>query len=275
MKSVAVLCLLASVLLAACVSPAKPTAPGATTTAAVPRALDGVYDVEFHSTWFGPLRTTMTAQAIPARDGTPASFKANTRPGIAWDLVGGVQQVLGPILAPYIFPQGMLLTWQSTMPDPASGTVGEGRIGISKVGPFGAKTRMKEAAGPIEIVARLVHVEPDRVHLVAGGLGQALAGGAAEIGPGVLEAKGRFRDHPRIAWTAGQTHDLLAGIGVVHHRGGGLLVGGPRDDDVGVGLDLEQRHGAVLLKPSPEGTSSGSNRQTAGKPLARRRLTIR
>ncbi|MCX5690944.1 MAG: S41 family peptidase [Planctomycetota bacterium] len=152
MKSVAVVCLLASVLLASCVSPAKPTAPGAAKAAAATQALDGIYDVEFHSTWFGPLRTTMTAQAVPAGDGKPASFKANTRPGIAWDLVGGVQQVLGPILAPYIFPQGMLLTWQSTMPDPASGTVGEGRIGISKVGPFGAKTRMKDASGPVEIV---------------------------------------------------------------------------------------------------------------------------
>ncbi len=138
-------------LAAGCASPARPREaragePGGTSVA----ALNGEYDVEFHSTWFGPIRSRMTAQALPPADGI-ASFKANTRPGVAWTLVGGVASALGPVLTPYLFPQGMLLTWQSTMPSP-DGKPGEGWIGISRIGPFGARTRMKLAEGPVEVL---------------------------------------------------------------------------------------------------------------------------
>lgn len=138
-------------LAAGCVSPARPReARAGEPTGATVDALNGEYDVEFHSTWFGPIRSRMTAQALPADKGV-ASFKANTRPGIAWTLVGGVASTLGPVLTPYLFPQGMLLTWQSTMPS-ADGKPGEGWIGIARFGPFGARTRMKSPEGPVEVL---------------------------------------------------------------------------------------------------------------------------
>lgn len=136
---------------AGCASPARPREARVGEAAApMGAALNGEYDVEFHSTWFGPIRSRMTAQALNADAGV-ASFKANTRPGIAWTLVGGVASALGPVLTPYLFPQGMLLTWQSTMPT-ADGKPGEGWIGIARLGPFGARTRMKSAEGPVEVL---------------------------------------------------------------------------------------------------------------------------
>lgn len=137
-------------LLGACASPAKPQRTGGVADVGGLASLDGEYDMELHSTWFGPIRARMTAQAM-RQDGSRSSFKANTRPGVAWTLVGGLAETLGPVLTPYIFPQGMLLTWESTMPT-ADGKPGEGWIGISRVGPFGAKTVMRTAEGPVEIV---------------------------------------------------------------------------------------------------------------------------
>ncbi|MEI7657624.1 MAG: S41 family peptidase [Phycisphaerae bacterium] len=138
------------VMVGACASPAKPQRASGGTEVGGRAPLDGEYDVELHSTWFGPIRTRMTAQAM-RQDGGRSSFKANTRPGIAWTLVGGLAETLGPVLTPYLFPQGMLLTWESTMPS-TDGKPGEGWIGISRVGPFGAKTLMRTAEGPVEIV---------------------------------------------------------------------------------------------------------------------------
>lgn len=145
-------------LLVACVSPARPRSErevAAASPAEAAAPLNGEYDVEFHSTWFGPIRTRMTAQALKASEGQ-ASFKANTRPGIAWKLVGGVAEALGPVVTPYLFPRGMLLTWESTMPaagsKPGEGKPGEGWIGITKLGPFGARTRMTSPGGPVEIL---------------------------------------------------------------------------------------------------------------------------
>lgn len=150
---IAPLCLSVACLLmaAGCVSPARPreASAGEAGTVSV-AALNGEYDVEFHSTWFGPIRSRMTAQSLGGDAGV-ASFKANTRPGIAWTLVGGVASTLGPVLTPYLFPQGMLLTWQSTMPT-ADGRPGEGWIGIARLGPFGARTRMKSPEGPVEVL---------------------------------------------------------------------------------------------------------------------------
>lgn len=148
MRLLFVVSLLASLMMASCATPARPEQGRLVETTAQP--LNGEYDVEFHSSWFGPLRTTMTAEALTVKAGEPASFKANTRPGIAWSLVGGVTEAIGPVLAPYIFPQGMLLTWESTMP--RGDQPGEGWIGIAKIGPFGAKTRMKSPTGPVEVV---------------------------------------------------------------------------------------------------------------------------
>lgn len=124
----------------------------ATVTSPTPiTTLNGTYEVTFHSTWFGPIHSSMKAQAIRRSDGKLA-FKANTRPGIAWSFISGVQGSLGPVVAPFIFPSGMLLVWESTAPTPNH--PGEGWIGISTVGSFRAKTIMRSIDGPVEIIFR-------------------------------------------------------------------------------------------------------------------------
>jgi len=123
-----------------------------------PAPLDGVFSVEFISSTIGPVGSTLTAQALRGGDNSgPGIFKANTRPGVAWDLIGGVAGAMGPLIAPYIFPQGMLIVWESTMPGPPAdgvgpSTIGEGWMGISTVGPFRVRTKMKSAEGPIELI---------------------------------------------------------------------------------------------------------------------------
>ncbi|MBS0196643.1 MAG: hypothetical protein JSR77_07785 [Planctomycetes bacterium] len=136
---------IAASMLTGCATPARPRTelPAAASAATPVRPLNGEYDVTFHSTWFGPIHARMTAQP------TPTGFKANTDPGVAWKMVGGVESVLGPVLAPFIFPQGMLLVWESTLPNPQTGAAGEGYIGISTVGPYRARTTMATADGPI------------------------------------------------------------------------------------------------------------------------------
>ncbi|MBL9000502.1 MAG: hypothetical protein JNK25_05135 [Phycisphaerae bacterium] len=145
LSSAATLLLLS--LIGGCATPARPTSGEALKTSppGAPTTLDGEYDITFHSLWAGPMRTRMKAQP------TPGGFKANTPPGVAWNLVGGVQGALGPLLAPYLFPQGMLLVWESTSPDPAAGRDGEGWIGISTIGPFRARTRTPAKGGPTRI----------------------------------------------------------------------------------------------------------------------------
>lgn len=130
----------------------NPVALSAGSAAPAPLStLNGSYEVTFHSTWFGPIHTSMKAQAIRKGDGQLA-FKANTRPGIAWSFISGVEGSLGPVVAPFIFPSGMLLVWESTAPTPDK--PGEGWIGISMVGSFRAKTIMRSIDGPVEIVFR-------------------------------------------------------------------------------------------------------------------------
>jgi hypothetical protein len=128
--------------------------------ASAPNApLNGEYNVIFHSSSFGSLSAKMTAQSLRTQTQAPlraGAFKANTRPGIAWSLVGGVAESVGPLLAPFIFPSGMLLVWESDMPvtDPQTGTVtpGRGWIGVSRIGQFRARTVMKAVDQPIEVV---------------------------------------------------------------------------------------------------------------------------
>ena len=61
-----------------------------------------------------------------------------------------------------------------------------------------------------EVGARFVHVEPDGVHLVAGGLGQAIAGDGADIDPLVRQAQGPFADHPGVAGPLRHADDFVA-----------------------------------------------------------------
>lgn len=133
------LCLLLLSLASACgVRPARPDVP---ITPA--RPLSGEYTATIHTTFVGPIRARMVAEP------TPDGFKANTPPGAAWALIGGLEKVLGPLFAPYLFPSGMLVTWQSTLPTDSN--PGEGTIGVGSISAFRAATSMPTPDGPIEI----------------------------------------------------------------------------------------------------------------------------
>lgn len=122
-----------------CVTPAR---PGAVQTPA--RPLAGEYVATFHTTFAGPVRCRMTAEP------TDEGFKANTRPGVAWTLFSGLERLLGPLFAPYLFPSGMILTWQSSLPH--GGRSGEGTIGVGTSASLRVTTRTPDAAGPTEII---------------------------------------------------------------------------------------------------------------------------
>lgn len=133
------LCLLLLALASACgIRPARPDVP---ITPA--RPLSGEYTATIHTTFVGPIRARMIAEP------TPDGFKANTPPGAAWVLIGGLEKVLGPLFAPYLFPSGMLVTWQSTLPTDSN--PGDGTIGVGSISAFRAATSMPTPDGPIEI----------------------------------------------------------------------------------------------------------------------------
>jgi hypothetical protein len=127
-----------------CASPARPELDAFDEVVESP-APNGTYVATFHTRWFGPVHARITAQ--PTTDG----FKANSEPGVAWSLVGGVEQVLGQVFAPFIFPSGMLLVWNSTLPDGETGKPGEGWIGPSTIDPWRLPTQMSTANGPVII----------------------------------------------------------------------------------------------------------------------------
>ncbi len=80
-----------------------PAHPVRGTGPALTLPLNGDYDVTLHTPWVGPVSTHFTA--APTEEG----FKANTRPGVAWSMIGGVEGFLGPAFAPFLFPSGMIL----------------------------------------------------------------------------------------------------------------------------------------------------------------------
>lgn len=120
-------------------TPAKPLDAAPAREVVVP---NGEYDVSVHSAWAGPLRARMIFEA------TPEGFKANTRPGVAWGMVGGIESVLGPIFAPFLFPRGMILTWTSPMPgvdEQGRRTPGVGRIGVGEMGSLNVDAQFTSA----------------------------------------------------------------------------------------------------------------------------------
>ncbi len=138
-------CLLAALALASgCASPARPELDQFSEEP-VARPLNGEYIAAFHTHWFGPVYARLTAAP------TSTGFKANSQPGVAWTLVGGLEQMLGQLLAPFIFPNGMLLVWDSTFPDPATGKPGEGSIGPGTIEAWRLPTRMDSVDGPVTI----------------------------------------------------------------------------------------------------------------------------
>lgn len=143
-KFTVAVCAGAMTLLAGCATPARPELD-AFTEEPIQQPFNGAYVATFHTRWFGPIYARLTAER------TAAGFKANTEPGVAWGLVGGIEQVLGQLLAPFIFPKGMLLVWDSTLPDPAHGVVGEGTIGPGTIDAWRLTTRMESENGPAVI----------------------------------------------------------------------------------------------------------------------------
>jgi hypothetical protein len=174
-----------SALLTGCATPAQPLTSEELhrVNAASPeaRVLSGEYEATFYTRWIGPIRTRLTIQPLFDAEGRPAGFKANTRPDVAWRLVGGLESVLGPIFAPFVFPRGMLVTWENALPgggpvniaragtdsdltpdrvivpeDPSR----DGSIGIGVLPSLRARTRLIDAPGwsralpPFEILTR-------------------------------------------------------------------------------------------------------------------------
>lgn len=135
--------------LSACgTTPARPRPIAPVHQVVVP---NGEYLVEFHSQWTGPVHARMTFEALP--DG----FKANTRPGVAWDMVGGIEALLGPVLMPFLFPRGMILVWSSGLPtraDDGRTVPGEGTIGVGDFERLRVRTQFASADSPIVVRLR-------------------------------------------------------------------------------------------------------------------------
>jgi hypothetical protein len=197
----------AAALLCGCAAPARPSAAGVAATtdhasplsadshssfftgSTTPAALatptptpttpwDGQYIVTLHTKWFGPVHARMDAQ--PANDG----FKANTPPDVAWSLLGGVEGAVGPVLMPFIFPRGMIFTWEGDLARlAADGTPipGEGSIGPGTLERLRIKTRIASPGAPAELIFK-----EDRVM------------GTLTVQP-LRDAAPRVTDYPRLA----------------------------------------------------------------------------
>ncbi len=106
--------------------------------------LSGAYDVTAEAPFWGAI--TARFIAMP----TDSGFAARSRARIAWDMVGGVAGVLGPVFTPSVFPSGVILLWTSDLPH--DGAAGEGWIGIAGMPSLGARTRMTSVNEPVEIL---------------------------------------------------------------------------------------------------------------------------
>jgi hypothetical protein len=136
------LCMVAALpLLSGCISPAEPDEFAFEPEPEQP--LGGHYDATFHTVFVGPVTARVMAEA------TETGVKANTRPNVAWSMLGGLEGAAGPLLAPFIFPNGMILTWESTLPK--DGEPGRGTIGIASLASLRVPTIIHSTNGPIEI----------------------------------------------------------------------------------------------------------------------------
>lgn len=155
------------------------TAPHAATPTLTPTSpWDGQYVVTLHTKWFGPVHARMDMQP------TKVGFKANTPPDVAWSLLGGVEGAVGPILMPFIFPRGMIFTWEGDLARlAADGTPipGEGSIGPGTLERLRIKTRIATPGGPAELIFK-----EDRVM------------GTLTVQP-LRDARPRVTDYPRLA----------------------------------------------------------------------------
>ncbi len=107
--------------------------------------LKGVYKATVRAPFVGPISARFTAEP------TEKGFIANSRPGVAWTMIGGFQGFLGQVFVPFLFPGGVILTWRSGLPD--HGKPGEGWMQIGGIRTAGAKTRMTDPNAPIEVIS--------------------------------------------------------------------------------------------------------------------------
>ena len=132
-------------------------------TGQVTLPLQGVYKATIIPPFdfIGPIAGRISAEQ------TPKGFIASTRPGIAWDMVGGVQGFLGSIFVPFIFPGGTIGTWTSGIPE--GDKPGEGWFGVGGIKNAGVKTRITSASAPVELwtdkrKVGLLLLEPDQAN---------------------------------------------------------------------------------------------------------------
>lgn len=122
-------------------APVRPAGP-ARGGASLP--LSGSYEAKFSAPYVGTFAGRVYAE--PTREG----FRANSRPGAAWQLIGGLEGVLGPIFMPYLFPGGVVLGWNSALP--ADGKPGEGWLGPGGMHRYGVRTLMDSPDGPVRLL---------------------------------------------------------------------------------------------------------------------------
>jgi len=228
-KLIVALTAISLIVLGACASPARPTANAmapSETRVGEPRVLNGEYVMTFHTRWFGTLKGRFAASP------TDAGFQANTRPGVAWSMIGGVESTIGPLLAPYVFPQGMLLLWRSAAATPDK--PGEGELGPTTVGMMSAKTVLPfEANSPAEVrfeggkTIAVMTIEPSESGPLTGTDYVALAAKARGVlethafDPSVLktkEAKEYFADLESAAKSAQDDVEFLLGSGLAWRK---------------------------------------------------------
>ncbi len=139
---------LSAFLLAGCVTPARlhEEGRGAESGALARFPLSGEYDATFVTPWVGRLRGRVHAEV------TERGFKANTPPGVAWNLVGGLESVLGRVFTPFLFPSGMILTWETTLPNKDG--PGIGTIGVGSMSSLRMATRIESLDGTAKILLR-------------------------------------------------------------------------------------------------------------------------
>ncbi len=144
-----------------------------------PEALpfSGHFRARLFTRFAGPITACFDTEA------TDEGLKGNTPAGVAWDHVGGVEGVLGPLLTPFLFPRGMILTWTTTLP--AGDAPGEGSIGVGTLPSLRLRTRLAAPGAPVEVLWRN---------------GEPL--GAVTLQP-VTDAPGTARDYPALARAIG------------------------------------------------------------------------
>lgn len=112
--------------------------------------LAGTYDVTIQAPFSGALTARFYARA--SEPGAPEGFDARTHEGVAWELIGGIAGVFGPIFVPSLFPDGVILQWRSAVPTDAG--PGEGTTGVPGLESLRARTRLRAADAPVEVLSR-------------------------------------------------------------------------------------------------------------------------